>query len=289
MKYLFVFLLSVYFNVVYAQKEYAFIDDLDFLIHLTSNKLFNESDVYFKQTTFKSRNNIGQLDSLNYMMGFVYYQNDSLKRAKSLFRNVSENSPWYFKSNFYHSYICMKLNQPDSSVIHLSKLKRSSNEEVNQFREFQMAGAYLLSGDVLKCDSLSKKFNSKYDFLRVEQNNLIKYSQIHKSNNRKSPLIAALFSAFLPGLGKVYAGNNAQGLSAFLRVGVLGVITAENYMHRGIRDPQTIFFASLFSAFYIGNIWGSALSVQIIKTEKDLENKSNILVGIHMPLRELFN
>ena len=101
MKYLFVFLLSVYFNLVNAQNEYSFIDDLDFLIHLTSNKLFHESDSYFKQTTFKARNNIGQLDSLNYMMGFVYYQNDSLKRAKSLFRNVSENSPWYFKSNFY--------------------------------------------------------------------------------------------------------------------------------------------------------------------------------------------
>jgi hypothetical protein len=121
MKYLFVFLLSVYFNLVNAQNEYSFIDDLDFLIHLTSNKLFHESDSYFKQTTFKARNNIGQLDSLNYMMGFVYYQNDSLKRAKSLLRNVSDDSPWYFKSNFYHSFICMKLNQPDSSVFYLNK------------------------------------------------------------------------------------------------------------------------------------------------------------------------
>ncbi len=289
MKYLFVLLFSVCFSVGFAQQDFTFNDDLDFLIHLSSNKLFHESDVYFEQTALKVGTNIGQLDSLNYLMGFLYYQNDSLKRARSLLRNVGPNNPRYYKSKLYHAYLCMKLNEPDSSIYYLQKLEPSTSNEVNQLRDFQLAGAYLLAGDTRKCDSISLNFNSTIAVLREEQINLKSYSEIQKSNTRKFPFIAGALSAVVPGLGKVYAGNNAQALSGFLRVGILGAITVENYMRRGIRDPQTLLFAGLFSAFYIGNIWGSALSVQIVKTEKDLENKSNILVGIHVPLKKFFN
>jgi hypothetical protein len=56
----------------------------------------------------------------------------------------------------------------------------------------------------------------------------------------------------------------------------------------GIKHPQTIFFTGLFGLFYVGNIWGSAVSVQVVKIEKQLENKHNILVSIKIPVSKLF-
>jgi uncharacterized membrane protein YfcA len=49
------------------------------------------------------------------------------------------------------------------------------------------------------------------------------------------------------------------------------------------------FFSGMFGLFYIGNIWGSAISVQLVKTEKQFENKHNILVGLKLPISKFFN
>ncbi|HWY37238.1 MAG TPA: hypothetical protein VNY73_01675, partial [Bacteroidia bacterium] len=81
---------------------------------------------------------------------------------------------------------------------------------------------------------------------------------------------------------------NGQAIASFLSVAFLGGITAENYIKQGIKHPQTIIFGVLTSIFYIGNIWGSAIGVQLVKNEKNLENKSNILVALRIPLRRFF-
>lgn len=279
------------FGVVglFGQGNTTFNNDLDFLIHLSSNQLQEETQIQYESIKTSVGANINKLDSLNYLMGFLSYRTDSLLQARSFLGKVSDNNLLFYKSKIYHSYISLKVEQPDSSISQLLKLMPQSNPTLDQLIKFQLAGSYLLKGDYLKCDSLSVLFQSKDSVLMNEQLNLITYSNVFKKNKRKSPFIAGSLSAIVPGLGKVYAGNTAQGLSSFLRVGILGAITAENYFRLGIKHPQTILFASLFSAFYIGNIWGSALSVQIVKTERDLENKSNILVGIRVPIRHYFD
>lgn len=288
------FLIAALFLVQFSfsQKQITFNDEINFLIHLSGNKLFNESEMFYNKSFNTQGRTIEQKDTLNYLMGFIYFQNDSLLKAKQYLHRVTDNTLLYYKSKMYHSFICLKLNQPDSSVYYLNKIDSSTNNELNEIKNFQLSASYLLANNTKSFDLLSTKFNSNVKELKEEQQNLILYGQVHKKNKRKSPFVAGSLSAIIPGLGKVYAGNTAQGLAAFLRVGILGAITAENYFLKGnreIRDPQTIFFAGLFTAFYIGNIWGSALSVQIVKTEKDLENKANILVGISVPLKKFFN
>jgi hypothetical protein len=277
------------FQIGYSQGTHTFNDKLDFLIHLSSNQLHEESKIQFNSIETSIKSDLNKLDSLNYLMGFLYYRSDSLIQARTYLNRVSENNLLFYKSRMYHSYISLKIDQPDTSIQQLLKLQPQDNFNLDQIIKFQLAGSYLLKGDVNKCDSISNLFQSKDSVLMSEQINLINYSTSFKNNRRKSPFVAGTLSAIIPGMGKVYAGNTAQGLSSFLRVGILGAITAENYFRLGIKHPQTILFASLFSAFYIGNIWGSALSVQIVKTEKDLENKANILVGIRVPLSYYFN
>lgn len=289
MRFIVLFFLLLGMNNAFSQNTLTFDNELDFLIHLSSNQLQDEAKIQYESILTSVGGSINKLDSLNYLMGFLCFRSDSLYKARTYLSKVSDNNLMFYKSKVYHSYISLKVNQPDSSINQLLKLEVQGNRTLDQLIKFQLAGSYLIKGDYKKCDSLSLLFQSKDSVLMNEQLNLIKYSNVYKKNKRKSPFIAGSLSAIIPGLGKVYAGNTAQGVSSFLRVGILGAITAENYFRLGIKHPQTILFASLFGAFYLGNIWGSALSVQIVKTERDLENKANILVGIRVPIRHYFD
>ena len=131
-------------------------------------------------------------------------------------------------------------------------------------------------------------FRSPEADLHAEQQSMLQYGEINRKLKRKSPFVAGMLSAIVPGLGKVYAGNNGQAIASFLSVGLIGGIAVENYIKQGITHPQTIIFGVITSVFYIGNIWGSALSVQLIRNEKNLENKNNILVSLRMPLHKFF-
>jgi hypothetical protein len=57
----------------------------------------------------------------------------------------------------------------------------------------------------------------------------------------------------------------------------------------GVSSPRFIIYGSLFSLFYIGNIWGSALSVKIKRQEFNEKIDEQILFDMHIPLRTLFN
>gem|GEM_PF-1373196 len=100
----------------------------------------------------------------------------------------------------------------------------------------------------------------------------------------KSPFIAGAMSAVIPGSGKIYAGDLSSGLSTLLIVGALGAMTAEAWAKLGIRDWRTIGLASVFGVFYIGNIYGSALSVSVIRNTYADAQKASLLFGIRLPL-----
>lgn len=95
-------------------------------------------------------------------------------------------------------------------------------------------------------------------------------------------------SAIVPGLGKIYAGRLGEGVSAFLITTTMGLVAVENYIKDGWKDPKTIIFGSLFSVFYIGNIWGSTLSVKLINDEFNKEVNEQILFNLRVPLRIIF-
>lgn len=113
------------------------------------------------------------------------------------------------------------------------------------------------------------------------------YKQINQYPNR-SPLLAAVLSGVLPGAGKFYAGSPRKGLASLLATGVLAAQTVESYQKRGPAHYRTIVFGALFSVFYVGNIWGSVLEVEIKQQEFDEKIDRQILLTIHYPLSRLF-
>ena len=283
---------SFSFITIYSQvvkDENNNYDDFNFIIHLSKNKLFteaeNESEKLF------NRNNLNPFykDSINYFLGLEYYNNKKFSEARKHLVSVSDRVFFYYKSRYLAGNIDAEDGSIDSALANYSKIEESTNEMLNELKQFELLGLTLLNKNYSQFDSLAETCNFQNTLIQEEFQNLRKYSAIEKKIKRKSPFVAGALSTVIPGLGKIYSGNNGQAIATFLTCGLMGAVAGENYLKLGIKHPQTLFFSGLFGLFYVGNIWGSAVSVQLIKIEKQLENKHNILVSLKIPINKFFN
>ncbi len=117
--------------------------------------------------------------------------------------------------------------------------------------------------------------------------NVIKIDFGNKKN--KKPGIAAIMSAIIPGTGKMYAGKIYEGVASFGITAVMAGATLDQYLKGGVNNTQFYIFGSIFSVFYIGNIYGSYFSVKIVKQEFEEKFKNTVLLHMHIPLRNYFN
>ncbi|MCW3076266.1 MAG: hypothetical protein JWO32_875 [Bacteroidetes bacterium] len=275
---------------VFSQNEnITFFNDFNFIIHLSKNKLFKEAE--FERGKLFKQKDIATLykDSINFFLGQAYYNDNKPESARKHFMEVSEQPFFYYKARYLAGMIDAEMERVDSSITNFVGIGLSTSEDLNELRSFELAGMALLKKRYGVFDSIMQVSQFKNPLIRSEGENLKNYCVIDKKIKRKSAFVAGALSTIIPGLGKVYVGNNAQGLAAFLTCGLMGAIAAENYIHLGIEHPQTLFFAGMFTLFYVGNIWGSAVSVQLVKIEKQFENKHNILVGLKLPVSKFFN
>ncbi len=77
----------------------------------------------------------------------------------------------------------------------------------------------------------------------------------------KSPIKAALFSAIIPGSGKIYTDEIGDGIYAFLLTGLFAFLAYDNFQAE--HDFRAWLFAGLSAGFYAGNVYGSYASAQI--------------------------
>ncbi len=77
----------------------------------------------------------------------------------------------------------------------------------------------------------------------------------------KSPVKAAIFSAILPGAGKIYTGEIGDGITAFIATGLLTFLAVDNF--NANHNFRGWLFSGLAVLSYAGNIYGSAASAQI--------------------------
>ncbi len=76
----------------------------------------------------------------------------------------------------------------------------------------------------------------------------------------KSPTKAAVMSAIVPGLGKIYANEVGDGITAFLLTGLFTYLAVDKFQNN--KTGSGWLYASIAAFFYSGNIYGSATAVQ---------------------------
>ena len=77
----------------------------------------------------------------------------------------------------------------------------------------------------------------------------------------KSPAIAGVMSALIPGSGRIYAGNWEDGLLSFIVVGVTAWQAYRGFEKRGSSSLYAWIYGLAGIGFYAGNIYGSIREV----------------------------
>lgn len=233
--------------------------------------------------------NYAPSDTLDFLRGKVLFSSRRWSQSADMFALVPAASAFGTESFFY------RIN----SLAYLGEYGRASeilSEAAGPFMEGpykelyhqQGAGLALLRNDIEGWNRHSGGFT--YSDYNLEESERI-MSEIAVSRfggNGKHAGLAALMSAVVPGAGKVYAGRFGEGAAAFLTVGSLAAVTGENWHRHGLKDWRTIVAGSLFATFYVGNIYGSYLSVSIEKDERTKAEDSLIIYHLHIPLRSTF-
>ncbi len=267
---------------------HTFGNNLDFVNHLFKNKLFKETIIALENidtTNFNKQ----QFDSLYYYKGYSNYSTAQFSEAQKDFLAVSLQSNKYKFSVFHAALIASQLNNYLASALILDSIQIAPSDTLYcSLLHIEKAGVALLGRNLQRYAILDTT-------LPIEENNFT--AEKKRLNNSylkllhhkdKSPLIAGLMSGLLPGAGKYYVGKKGQGLSAFFTQAVLGLLTYEAYQQGGIKSLACISYASLFSLFYIGNVWGSVTTAKTTNKEFNQSINNEIMFTLKLPFGYVF-
>jgi hypothetical protein len=239
---LFAFILVILFSapVMSGQSSYSFLKQLD------GQGLRREHAAYLN-----SLDKTLGIDSLHYLYAKYYLsgKQDSLfllsyAQSKSLFLSDSQSvshasiyfltRPRKLQARWYDSYDDSKL----SGSPHLLQI------------------AYRASIDPGHTDPGILPEQIRTDFLQLQK------------ADRHKPWKAALLSAAVPGLGKLYVGRKRSFINTFLSQASYAIGTYASYRAFGPTNALTLISAGMLTLFYSANIYGSFHEVKLVKNEK---------------------
>ncbi len=262
--------------------QYSTKQRFDFIHHLIKSNDFKEALIELNYLDGKTSS-----DSLYYLKGWSLYSLKQLTNSANNFKRVSKKSTFYHKSHFFAAYNYAHTQNYEDAKKVLSDIQLNSN--LQQLKSFESSGIALLERDYELFESTRIKSELILPALQTEVINLDKLYTSLKNRKPKKMWLAGLMSAIIPGSGKMYAGKTGEGIASLLMVGSTGLVTWENHRKLGIKNFKTILFGSIFTIFYVGNIYGSVFSVKISNEEFNHEMDQKILFNIHIPLRNIFN
>ncbi len=264
-------------------------EEIDFLLFLTEQKQMNDADYYSEKLAQDTlRYPAGFRDTLHFICAEAYNKYKNPQRAIPYYDKVSDASVFFYPAAFTSALLEAENKKYAAAFAKIRGIPYDDRDYFTDLKHFELSGTSLLVKDYATFDSIQSFYHPYDSTLQAEYEYLKQYRYLLQAKKKKSAFLAGTLSALVPGLGKVYTGKPGQGLAAFLKTVPLAAITIENYRTQGFNNPQLYIFGSLFALFYVGNIWGSSLSANIVYQEKIDEIHHNIVVGLRVPVDRLF-
>lgn len=260
--------------------------NLGFYNYLINNR--NYEDAILLLSTINPDND-SEIDSLNFYKGKAHYFNQNLAKASEYLDMVKKTSlPFKREAYFFNAFSKAHIKSYNPAIDLLKGLSLEDSLYIG-LKQVELAGVYLLKRDLNSFDEVAKSFNQQYYQFSAEEKSFISIRKDLGEYKKKSPFLAGLMSAIVPGSGRIYAGKTGLGIGTFLTTAVLGLQTWEGYRKDGIESARFIIFGSIFSVLYVGNIWGSVFTVKMVNNEFNDAVDRQILIDLHIPLRNVFN
>ena len=252
--------------------------DYDFALYLIDNDLKRDALRLVSSPCFTPS------DTLTFLRGWAHYNLKQLPQAREYFQGIPKGASFYDQSLFYSTAVSAHLGDFSTPVASLTGYDGPHTE----LRDLQLSGLALLRDDPAAFKQASQSFGFSDFALQEAEHTLCDIYNSRYVKRAKSPALAAIASAIIPGSGKIYAGKLGEGISAFLLTGVFGAITAEHWVKDGPANWKTIVPGLLGAFLYIGNIYGSYMSVSIYNSNLKDAQDTAVLYNIHIPLRSVF-
>ena len=251
-------------------------NDADFIMDLLSRGLVTDA------LTLVGEGNYRPGAQLNYFRGLALFDDRQFQGAD--YWLAQAGGEFKEPALFYGNVAKIQLDRPFDALLAFKGYDGSNTE----MAALQRAGLALITGNISMYKESEMAFTYADYRLAESEKALAELSASLAGQRSRSPWLAAGLSAIVPGAGKIYAGKTGQGVASFLTVGSLAAITAEQWKHNGIGNWRTIVAGSLCAVFYIGNIYGSWISVSIHQQEVNDETKALVIYNLTVPLHSFF-
>ena len=265
-----------------AQAQEVDMRFLDFL--MSSGRYQQVLDMISLETSWKQEE---QFDSLNFNAGLAHYYLKRIEPAIASWRKVSTGSPLYLRSGLFGSWSLAYTGKYPESKQWLTSLISNDSLELGLIRH-ESLGLLLLQRKFAEYPPVRQTMDPTYYIWSESLQHFDQHLEELRLFKPKHGWLAGLSSAIVPGLGKVYTGDLGAGISSFLSCGALGALTVENGMKSGWTHWSTLFFGSLFTLFYTGNIYGSVINVKHYREDFYIDMDQRILWDMHIPIREFY-
>jgi TM2 domain-containing membrane protein YozV len=197
------------------------------------------------------------------MMG---YSNLGLsQQSNESFRMINKNSAFY--PNAYLIYLKNDLMFYQKPIKHQSIPNFDSTQRESFTKLYTISTLYSENLIVSKSD-----FISTFD---TDQQNTVSDLYDYKFNPPyKNPVWAGIFSAIIPGSGKMYVGEWGDGISGLLLTSLFAFLAYDNF--RNDHDTRAWIFTGIGAFFYAGNIYGSIAAAQIFNERINFEFENGL-------------
>lgn len=196
-------------------------------------------------------------DSFYYFNTIISHYPLSIYMEKSLY-NIA-----------YSSFLQKKFNE--SNLYIENNLNNISNIDVKNKINKLMVLNYIYMKEFNKAEQNINKFNKNKDF-QILKEITISSKKIRKKN--KIP--AGILSAIIPGTGKVYCGRTLDGIFSFALIGLLAYQSYDGFKQDGSNSIRGWISASLGGVFYLGNIYGSIIGVNVFNSQQEKKFFENV-------------
>lgn len=237
------------------------------------NYLFANKDYLRASAEFKEYLKSFDDDTVRYKYSLCLFNIGKYGEASDNFKTLFFGNPFSEKARlmFYESYFFQRDYQGLRNLADQQNYTSFQySKEINRLKNI----SYLMDSSPLPdINSFLYAFNDSV------QSRLTQFYYQKKNPKHKNPVSAAIFSAIIPGSGKIYTGEIGDGITAFITTALSAYLAYSNF--RAGHNFRGWLFTGLATFFYAGNVYGSAASAQIYnaRIRFNFENEVKIYFG----------
>lgn len=228
-------------------------------IRLFADFLFCDRDYLRAIDEYEKYLSYSDEDTIRFKIALAFSAIGDQYNAIKNFNSLQETSKLYQISRIEELKSLFNLkqfSQLNSKANELNQLKSDYSDIAKKIVNL----SYLLNNESMPSEKI---FLEPFD---VQEKTIVQNFYFQKTNpDYKSEVLSGVYSAIIPGLGKIYTENYSDGITSFLLTGLFSYLAYTNFNND--HPVRAWIFTLAGAGFYAGNVYGSIASAQIFNAK----------------------